>query len=185
VHLGKPTTSQGRAERLPSIQNLAGRQGFEPWVELLAPQPLSRRPQSSTLAPPRDCRDGVFTPHTIALHYTPSFPHAQILDAPPASIAHSPRLPPLPTALVCPHCSQPSSRGRVMSSARAHRSISVLYLPPLLAALVCPHCSQPSSRGRVMSSTLAHRSTTVLYSGTGTISVAGTMTNAPHSGIMG
>ena len=32
---------------------LAGRQGFEPWVELLAPQPLSRRPQSSTLAPPR------------------------------------------------------------------------------------------------------------------------------------
>ena len=32
---------------------MAGREGFEPSVELLAPQPLSRRPQSSTLAPPR------------------------------------------------------------------------------------------------------------------------------------
>ncbi len=32
---------------------VAGRQGFEPWVEFLAPQPLSRRLRSSTPAPPR------------------------------------------------------------------------------------------------------------------------------------
>ena len=32
---------------------LAGREGFEPSVELFTPQPLSRRPQSSTLAPPQ------------------------------------------------------------------------------------------------------------------------------------
>jgi hypothetical protein len=130
--------------RATGIGYLAGRQGFEPWVELLAPQPLSRRPQSSTLAPPRDCRDGVFPLHTIALHYTPSSPRAQILDAPP---------PPLLPALVCPHCPQPSSA----PLARNPR------LPPSLAALVCPTCSQPSSRGRVMSSTLAHRSTSALY----------------------
>jgi hypothetical protein len=30
----------------------AGRQGFEPWEELFTPQPLSRRPRSSTPAPP-------------------------------------------------------------------------------------------------------------------------------------
>jgi hypothetical protein len=134
VHLGKPTTSQGRAERLPSIQNLAGRQGFEPWVELLAPQPLSRRPQSSTLAPPRDCRDGVFTRHTIALHYTPSFPHAQIQGV---------LSPSLLAALASPHCSQPSSRGRVMSSTLAHSSTSVscslapLARSPRLEGVLC------------------------------------------------
>ncbi len=32
---------------------MAGRVGFEPTVELNTRQPLSRRPQSSTLAPPR------------------------------------------------------------------------------------------------------------------------------------
>ena len=32
----------------------AGRQGFEPWVEFKALQPLSRRPRSSTPAPPRE-----------------------------------------------------------------------------------------------------------------------------------
>ena len=31
---------------------LAGRAGFEPAVELFTRQPLSRRPQSATLAPP-------------------------------------------------------------------------------------------------------------------------------------
>ena len=31
--------------------------GFEPTVELITPQPLSRRPQSSTLAPPRIVAD--------------------------------------------------------------------------------------------------------------------------------
>jgi hypothetical protein len=44
--------AQARANRAGLIK--AGREGFEPSVELLAPQPLSRRPQSSTLAPPPD-----------------------------------------------------------------------------------------------------------------------------------
>jgi hypothetical protein len=143
--------------RATGIGYLAGRQGFEPWVELLAPQPLSRRPQSSTLAPPRDCRDGVFPLHTIALHYTPSSPRAQILDAPPASIARSPRLPPLPATLVCPHRSQPSSAPlahsprlegvlcqaplRIGAPPRCTAPIaSSPRLPPLLAALVSRAC---------------------------------------------
>jgi hypothetical protein len=49
----------------------AGREGFEPSVELLTPQPLSRRPQSSTLAPPRDTA-GRRNPATPSLYETQS-----------------------------------------------------------------------------------------------------------------
>ena len=44
-----------RLARKPAFyrgQRAAGRQGFEPWVELMALQPLSRRPRSTTPAPP-------------------------------------------------------------------------------------------------------------------------------------
>ena len=48
-------SSAGRRSNPLSYEgSQAGRQGFEPWVELLTPQPLSRRPRSSTPAPPPD-----------------------------------------------------------------------------------------------------------------------------------
>jgi hypothetical protein len=46
-------SSAGRRSNPLSYEGvLAGRQGFEPWEELITPQPLSRRPRSSTPAPP-------------------------------------------------------------------------------------------------------------------------------------
>jgi hypothetical protein len=37
----------------PRRADLAGREGFEPSEDFISPQPLSRRPHSTTLAPPR------------------------------------------------------------------------------------------------------------------------------------
>ena len=47
-------SSAGRRSNPLSYEGpLAGRQGFEPWVEFNTPQPLSRRSRSATPAPPR------------------------------------------------------------------------------------------------------------------------------------